>query len=256
MSDNQITIDLNCDMGELPQLLANGTEELLMREVSSANIACGAHAGSPESMKALVNLSIKYGVAIGAHISYPDRPNFGRKQVSMSADEIEEMTYSQISLLGNIAADSGARLSHIKPHGALYRAAQNNELIAAAIAKAVGRLDKNLILVEQALSSVLSFWSKMGFRSIAEAFADRAYESNGELRSRALPQALIIDPFAAADQALRIVKEQTVVAYDGSRLRLDAQTICIHGDTPGSFENAKSIRAVLDGAGVDVGPTK
>jgi 5-oxoprolinase (ATP-hydrolysing) subunit A len=256
MSDRQITIDLNCDMGELPELLADGTEESLMREVSSANIACGAHAGSPKSMKNLVNLSIKYGVAVGAHISYPDRPNFGRKQVSMSADDIEELTYSQISLLANIASDSGARLNHIKPHGALYHAAQNDELIAEAIAKAVGRLDKNLILVEQASSPVLSFWSKLGFRSIAEAFADRRYESDGRLRSRTLPQAVITDPAAAADQALRIVKQQTVVAYDGSRLPLNAQTICIHGDTPGSLTTAQSIRAALDVAGVNVRPTK
>ena len=256
MRNGELTIDLNCDMGELPQLYADGTEELLMQQISSANIACGAHAGSPESMEALVNLATRYGVAVGAHISYPDRPNFGRREVSMSADEIEETIYSQASLLAKIAADFDVRLSHVKPHGALYHAAQNNELIAGAIAKAVRRIDKDLILVEQALSPVLSFWSEMGFPNIAEAFADRTYEGDGKLRSRDLPQALITDPSIAAGQTLRIVGEHTVVAHDGSRLGLHAQTICIHGDTPGAVENARSIRAALRGAGISVAPTR
>jgi UPF0271 protein len=254
MNNGQITIDLNCDMGELPKLLADGTEEALMQEISSANIACGAHAGSAESMEALVKLARKYGVSVGAHISYPDRPNFGRRELTMSADDIEETSYSQTSLLAKIAAVFGVRLSHVKPHGALYHAAQNNELIAGAIAKAVRRVDKNLLLVEQALSPVLTFWSGMGFPSIAEAFADRAYESDGRLRSRDLPQAVIANPMLAADQALRIVREHTVVARDGSRLRLDAQTICIHGDTPGAVEVARSVRLALRGAGVSVVP--
>jgi len=227
-----------------------------MQQISSANIACGAHAGSPETMEALVNLATRYGVAVGAHISYPDRPNFGRREVSMSADEIEETAYSQTSLLAKVAADSGVRLSHVKPHGALYHAAQNNELVAGAIAKAVRRIDRDLILVEQALSPVLSFWSEMAFPNIAEAFADRTYESDGKLRSRDLPQALITDPSLAADQAVRIAREHLVVAHNGTRLRLHAQTICIHGDTPGAVENARSISAGLRGAGVRVAPTK
>jgi UPF0271 protein len=254
MSNGQITIDLNCDMGEIPGLFTDGTEAKLMQEISSANIACGAHAGSPESMKALVNLATKYGVAVGAHISYPDRPNFGRRELSMSADEIAEATYSQISLLANVAADFGVRLNHVKPHGALYHAAQNNELVAAAIARAVRRVGKDLILVEQALSPVLSFWSGMGFPNIAEAFADRTYESDGKLRSRDLPQALITDPSLAADQAVRIAREHLVVAHDGTRLRLHAQTICIHSDTPAAVEIARSVRSALRGAGVSVVP--
>ena len=253
MSDRQI-IDLNCDMGELPQLLADGTEELLMREISSANIACGAHAGSPESMKALVNLAIKHEVAIGAHISYPDRPNFGRKQVSMSAEEIEEMAHSQVFLLAEIAAIFGARLNHVKPHGALYHAAQKSEVIAEAIARAVRRIDSRLILVEQASSHVLSFWSGRGCPTIAEAFADRTYENDGKLRSRDLPGALITNPLLAAEQALRIARDHLVVAEDGTELRLEADTICVHGDSPAAVEAAKSIRVLLQKEDIEIGP--
>jgi UPF0271 protein len=247
-----LTIDLNCDMGELPQLYAAGIEEALMQQISSANIACGAHAGNPESMAALANLAKDYGVAVGAHVSYPDRPNFGRKTMPMSAAEIEESAYSQISLLAEIALRVGVRLEHVKPHGALYHDAQGTESIAAAIAKEALRVDARLILVEQALSPVLTFWAQMGVHSLAEAFADRAYESGGKLRSRDLPHALITDPSRAAEQALGIVRDRAVVAHDRSRLHLEAGTICIHGDTEGAVENARAIRAALDAAGIKV----
>jgi UPF0271 protein len=172
----------------------------------------------------------------------------------LSPDEIEQTAHSQICLLQEVAAKSGLPLNHVKPHGALYHDVQSNKLIAGAIAKAVRRLDKELILVEQALSPVLTFWSEMGSRNIAEAFADRTYESDGKLRSRHLPQALITDSSLAVDQALRIVRERVVVARDGSRLPLEADTICIHGDTRGALDNARSIRAALRAAGVNVTP--
>jgi 5-oxoprolinase (ATP-hydrolysing) subunit A len=252
--NGDLTIDLNCDMGELPQLYADGTEEALMQQISSANIACGAHAGSPKSIAALANLAKNFGVAVGAHISYPDRLNFGRKTMPMSAAEIEQSAYSQISLLAEIALRVGARLAHVKPHGALYHDAQGDDSIATAIAKAALRVDARLILVEQALSRVLTVWSQMGVRSVAEAFADRVYESGGKLRSRDVPQALISDPSRAAEQALGIVRDCAVVAHDGSRLHLEAGTICIHGDTEGAVENARAIRAALDAAGIRVKP--
>jgi UPF0271 protein len=252
MRSGELTIDLNCDMGELPELFADGTEELLMQQISSANIACGAHAGSRESMEALVNLAAKYGVAVGAHIGYPDRANFGRRTMALSGDEIEESAHSQICILQEIAAKSGLELRHVKPHGALYHDAQESQLIAEAIAKAGLRSGKGLILVEQALTPVVAFWSEMGCRVLAEAFADRTYESDGKLRSRHLPEALITDSSLATKQALRIVQEGAVVAHDGSRVPLEADTICLHGDTPGAFENAKSIRAALRSAGVKV----
>jgi UPF0271 protein len=252
MKSGRLTIDLNCDMGELPHLLADGTEEALMQEISSANIACGAHAGDMESMQALVRLAMKYGIAIGAHISYPDRANFGRKEMPMSADEIEETAHSQISLLAKIAAEIGARLHHVKPHGALYHAAQRNELIATAIGNAADRIDKKLILVEQSGSPVLSFWSERGHPNIAEAFADRTYGRDGKLYSRELMGALITDSSLAAEQALRIARDHAVVADDGSRLRLEAHTICVHGDTPGAVENARAIKTALRSARINV----
>jgi UPF0271 protein len=250
MSSLQPTIDLNCDMGELPQSLADGTEEALMQQISSANIACGAHAGSAESMQALVKLARRYGVAVGAHISYPDRTNFGRKEMQMSAEEIEEAAHSQISTLAQIAASLGVRLNHVKPHGALYHVAQKNEPIALAIARAARRVDKKLVLVEQASSPVLAFWSKEGYPNIAEAFADRKYESDGRLRSRELGGALITDSSVAAEQAVRIAREHIVIAGDGSRLHLKADTICVHGDTPGAVENARAIKIALAKAGI------
>jgi len=250
MSSLQPTIDLNCDMGELPQSLADGTEEALMQQISSANIACGAHAGSAESMQALVKLARRYGVAVGAHISYPDRTNFGRKEMQMSAEEIEEAAHSQISTLAQIAASLGVRLNHVKPHGALYHVAQKNEPIALAIARAARRVDKKLVLVEQASSPVLAFWSKEGYPNMAEAFADRKYESDGRLRSRELGGALITDSSVAAEQAVRIAREHIVIAGDGSRLHLKADTICVHGDTPGAVENARAIKIALAKAGI------
>jgi UPF0271 protein len=250
MKNARTTIDLNCDMGELPHLLMDGTEEALMQEISSANIACGGHAGSVGSMQALVKLAMKYGVAVGAHVSYPDRTNFGRKEVPMSADEIEETVHSQISILANVAAELGTRVHHVKPHGALYHAAQKNEAIATAIANAAHRFDKTLVLVEQASTAVLLSWSKRGHPTKAEAFADRTYEEDGKLRSRDLPGALITDPALAAAQAVGIARDHIVMAGDGSRLRLEAQTICLHGDTPGAVGNAKAIKIALRDAGV------
>jgi UPF0271 protein len=252
MSHGELTIDLNCDVGELPRLHDDGTEEALMQQISSANIACGGHAGSPESMQALVSLAMKYGVAVGAHVSYPDRPNFGRKTVAMSVESLEEAVYSQIILLSGVASNSGVRLRHVKPHGALYHDAQRNDSIAAAIAKAARNWEPSLILVEQALSPALTFWSQMGIRTVAEAFADRVYENDGKLRSRDLPKALITNPAMAAEQALGIARDRTVVTPEGSRLRLDADTICIHGDTPGAADNARAVRSVLRAAGVKV----
>jgi len=245
MSREKLTIDLNCDMGEIPRLYTDGTEEALMQQISSANIACGGHAGSPESMAALVNLAKKHRVAVGAHISYPDRPNFGRRTLPMSAAKLEESAYSQVALLAEIATTAEVALKHVKPHGALYHDAQANESIATAIAKAALRVDARLTLVEQALSPVLTLWTGMGLCTVAEAFADRVYENDGKLRSRSLPEALINDPVRAAAQALSIAREHAVVASDGSRLHLRADTICIHGDTKGTVQNARAIRAAL-----------
>lgn len=245
MSREELIIDLNCDMGEIPELYTDGTEQALMQQISSANIACGGHAGSPESMAALVNLAKKHRVAAGAHISYPDRPNFGRKTVPMSAAKLEESAYSQIALMAETATRAGVALKHVKPHGALYHDAQANESIATAIAKAVLRVNARLTLVEQALSPVLTLWTGMGLCTVAEAFADRVYESDGKLRSRTLPEALISDPSRAAEQALSIAREHAVAARDGSRLYLHAGTICIHGDTKGAVQNARAIRAAL-----------
>jgi UPF0271 protein len=253
MNREELTIDLNCDMGEIHELYTDGTEEALMQQISSANIACGAHAGSPESMAALIALAKQYGVAVGAHISYPDRPNFGRKAMSMSAAQIEQSAYSQVSLLAEIASRADVRLQHVKPHGALYHDAQANEAIAVAIAKAALRVDKRLTLVEQASSPVLTLWTSMALRTLAEAFADRVYESNGKLRRRDLPQALITEPSRAAQQTLGIARDRAVMAHDGSRLHLEAGTICLHGDTPGALENARAIRAALENAGIRVG---
>jgi 5-oxoprolinase (ATP-hydrolysing) subunit A len=231
-----MTIDLNCDMGEL----ADAPEELLMPLVSSANVACGAHAGDRAMMERTIRLAIQHGVAVGAHPGYPDKENFGRVELAMTMEEIERSVYEQITALEGVAESLGCSLRHVKPHGALYNVAARDRSVAMAIAAGVGRWNKAATLLGLAGSIIIEVWRGAGFRVLAEAFADRVYEPDGTLRSRRLPGALITDPAQAAEQAWRI-------AHSGS-----AQTICIHGDTPQAVEIARAVRERLLREGVVV----
>jgi 5-oxoprolinase (ATP-hydrolysing) subunit A len=252
MSPGTNCIDINADVGERADALLDGSEERLLRIVTSANIACGGHAGDAASMRAVVRLCQPLGVSIGAHPAYPDKQGFGRARLNIPLSQLENSLVEQISSLLDIASSCGATLHHVKPHGALYNAAATDRDLALAIARAVANVDRNLVLVGLAGSLMLDVWRDFGFSVIAEAFADRRYEANGTLRSRALSGALITDPLEAATQALRIVKGGVVESADGSAVQLNAQTICIHGDTTNAALIAGTVRMALEKSGVDL----
>ena len=241
------SIDLNCDMGELPEAIADGTQEALMRSITSANVACGGHAGDDSTMKTTIEQALRWKVAIGAHPGYPDRANFGRLELNMSAWEIAVSVFEQVRALGKIAGRW--RLVHVKPHGALYNQAVGNRELAEAIARGVGLWSRHVVLVGLAGSPMLDVFREAGFAVAAEAFADRRYEPDGTLRSRKFEDALIRDPVEAGRQALNIVERGMVIASDGREVAVNAQTICIHGDTPGAPQIASVAARTLREAG-------
>jgi len=244
-------IDINADLGESPEALASGTDFELMRYITSANVACGGHAGDQTTMQQTVESAKKLNVAVGAHPSYPDRENFGRLESLMAPEALENSVREQIAALATVSGQFGARLIHVKPHGALYHATNKDREIALAVGRAVQAVDPQLIMVGQAGAPALEVWRGMGLRCAAEGFADRTYERDGTLRKRTLPNALL-DPERAAQQALGIALNHKVVASDGSGLPVVAQTICIHSDTPGAAAIARKINEGLKAAGVQV----
>jgi UPF0271 protein len=244
------SIDLNCDMGEVPEAIADGTQESLMPSLTSVNIACGGHAGDEQTMRTTIEQALRWKLALGAHPGYPDRANFGRLELQMPAEAIADSVFDQIHTLADVAARYGVSLAHVKPHGALYNQAAHNRVLAAAIAKGVARWRGDVVLMGLAGSQMLEVFRDAGFAAAAEAFADRRYEPDGTLRSRKFDDALIPDPEEAARQALSIVQRGTVIACDGTEVSLNAQTICIHGDTPGAPKIAATVAQTLRQAGV------
>ena len=244
------SIDLNCDMGELPEAIADGTQEALLRSITSANVACGGHAGDENTMRTTIAQALRHGVAVGAHPGYPDRENFGRVELSLPLDAVSQSVYEQVDALARIAGGLGARIVHVKPHGALYNQAVHNRDLAKAIAEGVARWNRNVVLVGLAGSPMLDVFRGKGFAVAAEAFADRRYEPDGTLRSRKHRDALLHDPRQAAAQALGIVQNGTVTASNGGAVSLAAQTLCIHGDTPGAAQIAAAVAEALRDAGV------
>jgi 5-oxoprolinase (ATP-hydrolysing) subunit A len=249
-------IDLNCDMGELPDAILDGTQESLMPSLTSVNIACGGHAGDPRTMKTTIQQALRWKLAIGAHPGYPDRANFGRLELNMPREAIADSVFEQVKALAEVAAGCGAVVTHVKPHGALYNQAVGNRVLAEAIASGVARWKRDVILMGLAGSSMLDVFRGAGFRVAAEAFADRRYEANGTLRSRKFDDALIRDPAEAGRQALQIAERGTVTARDGSEVAVNAQTICIHGDTPGASKISAMVSLTLRQAGVELGPLR
>jgi UPF0271 protein len=235
-------MDLNCDMGEIPAHIADGTQESLMRSITSVNIACGGHAGDDQTMKTTIEQALRWSLAIGAHPGYPDRANFGRLELDLPLDEIEKTIFEQVRALATIAATCATTIVHVKPHGALYNQAVKRADLAGAIAGGVARFSKDVVLVGLAGSQMLDVFRARGFKVAAEAFADRTYEADGTLRSRKFDDALIHDPVKAGEQALRIAREGR------------AQTICIHGDTPGAPLIAEAVAKRLQDGGVSLRP--
>jgi UPF0271 protein len=246
-------IDLNADIGEGFGAWRMGDDAALLALVSSANIACGFHAGDPRTMRESVALCLRHGVAIGAHPSYPDREGFGRRDMALTPAEIHDAVLYQASALAGIAAAAGARLAHLKPHGALYNRAAVDREAADAIARAVHALDPSLRLVGLAGSCLLDAGRALGLRVLAEGFADRRYDAQGRLVSRREPDALIEDPAESVAQVLRMIRDGLVEARDGRRVALAVDTVCLHGDSPRAVVFARQLRAALDAAGIAVG---
>jgi UPF0271 protein len=221
--------DLNCDMGEFPEAIADGSQEALMPYLTAVNIACGGHAGDDETMRTTIAQARRWNLAIGAHPGYADRANFGRLPVEMPLEAVSQMVFEQVSGFARIA---NSEVRHVKPHGALYNSAVADRPLARAIAHGVARWNKNVILMALAGSAMLQEFREAGFPVMAEAFADRRYEANGTLRSRRFPDALITDPEEAAGQVQEILH------------RGAAGTICIHGDNPAALAIAKRLAAL------------
>ena len=236
-----IAIDINADLGESEESLARGTDFELMRYITSANVACGGHAGNEQTMLRTLAAARQLKVAAGAHPGYPDRANFGRIESQLPPAAIAASVQEQVASLWKVAASLDMQLVHVKPHGALYHAAQQNREVALAIGRAVKAINPQLIMVGQAGSLSLDVWRSMGLRWAAEAFADRTYEPDGGLRKRTLSGALLSDPARASQQAVDIAVRQLVIASDGSEIPVSANTICIHSDTPGSIAIAREV---------------
>jgi UPF0271 protein len=245
-------IDINSDMGESFGAYTIGHDAGLMTSITSANVAAGFHAGDPSVLRGTIRLAKLHGVAVGAHPGFPDLVGFGRRELHVTTQEAEDLVLYQIAAVAGVAAAEGVTLQHVKPHGALFNMAVRNAELAGAIAKAVALFDASLILFGLPGSEILEAGRAAGLRVAAEVFADRAYEPDGALASRRKAGSVIHDPEAVVARAIRMVKERTVVAIDGSIVPLEADTICVHGDTPGSDGLAAKIRAGLEAAGVIV----
>jgi UPF0271 protein len=240
-------VDLNADVGE-----GCGQDAALMPLISSANIACGAHAGDEESMREAVALALEHGVAIGAHPSFPDRENFGRREMQLGARELHECIVAQIESLASVAHKQGTRLRHVKPHGALYNMAARDQQMAETVVTAIRSIDPALMLFGLAGSALLTAAVRLGLRGISETFADRGYRPDGSLVPRTQPGSVIHDANAVAARAVVMVRDGSVDAADGSRVALRADSICVHGDTPGADALARRIREAFAAAEIRV----
>ncbi|MEO7014291.1 MAG: 5-oxoprolinase subunit PxpA [Dokdonella sp.] len=242
-------VDFNCDLGE-----GCGNDAAIMPLVSSANIACGAHAGDETSMRETLRLCREFGVAAGAHPGYADREHFGRRALLLNPAELAELMRGQLQRLGLLAATEGLQLTHVKPHGALYNQAARDAQLADTIAASVRDFDANLILVGLADSELPRAGVRAGLRVAHEAFADRRYLADASLAPRGTPGAVIDAVEDAVAQALGIVQSGHVDTIDGGRITLQCDTLCLHGDRPDAVEFAARLRAAFDAAGVDIKP--
>lgn len=243
-------IDINCDMGE-----GVGNEEALMPFISSANIACGYHAGDANSILHTLELCKQYKVAPGAHPSFLDRANFGRREMELPVTELYELIIQQLLIMQEMADMADVSLRHVKPHGALYNMSARDPLIAQVIAKAVKNFNSQLILVGLSGSCSIEQAIEIGLDTISEVYADRTYQDDGTLTPRVTEGAMITDPAKAAAQVLEMVQEGTVTTVSGSKIPIIAESICLHGDGPHVLEFAKTIQQTLKAKGIDIRPS-
>lgn len=252
-----MSIDLNCDMGESYGHYKLGLDEEVIKYITSANIACGWHAGDPMVMDKTVKMASEHHVGIGAHPGYPDRLGFGRRNMNCTPDEIKNYVIYQIGALQAFCNVHKTTLRHVKPHGNLYLTAVEDASVARPIAEAIMSVNPNLVYVALAGKKgelMTQIGKEVGLRVVYEAFPDRAYRADGTLVSRREPGAVIKDPNEVSERALKMAKEGKVIAIDGTEITLHAQTLCVHGDTPGAVNLVKSIREKLNANGIDVKP--
>jgi len=245
-------IDLNADVGESFGVYSLGDDHAVMRSVSSVNVAAGFHGGDPTVLRRTIALARTLGVAVGAHPSFPDLPGFGRREMTLSESEAEDLVLYQVAAVAGVARAEGVELAHVKPHGALYNMAARDRELAEAIARAVFAFDAHLALYAPPRSALAAAGRAIGLRVVVEGFADRAYRPDGSLVPRGEPDAVIGHVEDVVNRAMLMAVERTVTAIDGTRFQLDADTICIHGDTAGAASMAAWIRAGLQSSGVDV----
>jgi UPF0271 protein len=244
------SIDLNCDMGESFGAYSIGADAAVMPSISSANVACGYHGGDPGVMRKTVRLARDAGVSVGAHPGFPDRAGFGRRDMTLSPAEVEDMVLYQVGALAAIARSEGVELRHVKAHGALYNMAARDRALADAIARATRAFERGLVLFGLPGSELLRAGRDAGLAVASEGFADRAYEPDGSLTPRSRTGAVIHDAAQVVARAVRMVTEGRVVATDGSEMALRVDTLCVHGDTPGADELTRVLRAGLERAGI------
>ncbi len=248
------SIDLNSDLGEGYGIWTMGDDDAMLGIVSSANVACGFHAGDPLTIRATVDGAAARGVAVGAHVSYPDRVGFGRRPMDVTQAELTADVIYQIGALQGIARAAGTRVTYVKPHGALYNTIANDARQADAVIAAIKDIDPSLVLMALAGTPVLQRAADAGLATVAEAFGDRAYTPDGQLVSRREKGAVLHDADAVAARMLRLAAEGVIEAIDGSTLRLHADSICVHGDSAGAVDMARRIRDALTGDGIAIAP--
>ncbi|RKE79192.1 5-oxoprolinase subunit PxpA [Rhizobium sp. AG855] len=245
-------IDLNSDLGESYGAWAMGDDEAMLSIVSSANVACGFHAGDPLGILKTVQAAAKQGVSIGAHVSYPDRVGFGRRDMDVTSAELTADVIYQIGAIKGVAAAAGVTVGYVKPHGALYNRIAHDPKQGQAVIDGIKAIDPNLVLMGLAGAPILALAQKSGLKTVAEAFADRAYTPEGELVSRREAGSVLHDPDLIARRMLQLAREGTLEAIDGSTIKVDAQSICVHGDSPGAVAIAREIRRAFETDGIAV----
>jgi UPF0271 protein len=249
-----VQIDLNADLGEGFGAWRLGDDEALLGIVTSANVACGFHAGDPVTMRRVCAAAAERGVAIGAQVGYRDLAGFGRRRIDIAAADLAADVIYQLGALDAFARAAGTRVRYVKPHGALYNTAADDPVQAGAIVAAIRAVDASWPVLGLPGSALADAASKTGLPFVAEAFADRAYTAAGRLLPRDQPGAVLTDARVVAARALEFARDRTVTAVDGTVVNVDAASVCVHGDTPGAVEIARAVRAELTGAGVHLAP--
>ncbi len=246
------TVDLNCDMGESYGIWTLGADEDLLKIVSSANLACGFHAGDPSTLRSVTHSAVSHGVAVGAQVSFPDLAGFGRRPMQIDPGELRDLVLYQIAALDGFMRVLGSRVSYVKPHGALYHVTVSDPAAAAAVVAAAAEFDSTLAILGFPDSQLLRAAQAAGLRPVTEAFADRTYLADGQLQPRSAPGSVLTDSSQILERTLRLVETGEILAIDGSVIYQRAESICVHSDTPDAARIARVLRDGLEAAGISL----